>query len=339
MKSKATSLARAAAAFLFVFGGSARAAQIDAAPGAARIPLHYDAQLSGADLSGPAARLTFNGKTAWFLLDTGTGIHVLGDWFVKAAGLPLDESTNKGLRSVDDAGNPVALRAVRNPVAGLEGGGTVSLGLALVVDFPSEFERFQIGGVISPQLLAADGRAAAFDLRTPELRLEPFDDAVRRLGAVALPRDRVRFCGSVDGPVPGLAFAIPVSAGGREGIVTVDSGAKLTRIAPASVLIRGLRLRPGGETTGATGARQFYSIAPDVRLQFGGRATTLDARVSDADGQGCGRDGLLGLDALRECAVVLGQRDVAIACGVPVAPKPPDAYIARTGITPNKTRH
>ena len=63
MKSKVTPWVRAAA-LLLVFSGSARA-QIDAAPGAARIPLHYDAQLSGADLSGPAARLTFNGKTAW----------------------------------------------------------------------------------------------------------------------------------------------------------------------------------------------------------------------------------------------------------------------------------
>ena len=338
MKAKATSGVRAAAALLFVFCGSAQGAQTDAAPAAARIPLHYDAQLAGADFTGPAARLTFNGKTAWFLVDTGTGIHVLGDWFVKSAGLTLDEGANQGVRSVDDTGNRVALRAVRNPVAALEDGGTVSLGLALVVDFPPEFEQFQIGGVISPQLLAGDGRAAAFDLRTPELRLEPFDAAVHRLGAVTLPRERVRFCGSLDGPVPGRAFAIPVSAGGREGLVTVDSGAKITRFAPASVLIRGVRLRQGGETTSAAGARQLYAIAPDVRLQFGGRATTLDARVSDADGQGCGHDGLLGLDLLRECAVVLGQRDIAVACGVPLAPDPADAYIALTDIT-SKTRH
>ncbi len=339
MKSKVTSCVRAAMVPLLVVCGSARGAQTDSELTASRIALHYDPVLIGAEFTSPAARLTFNGKTAWFLIDTGAGIHVLGDWFVKAAGLTLDRSLQQDVRGTDDVGNQVDLRAVRNPVAQLEGGGTVALRLALVADFPPEFERFEIGGVISPQLLAGAGRAAALDLRAPELRLEPFDAAVRRLGAVTLPRERVRFCGTVDGPVPGLAFAIPVTAGGREGLVTVDSGAEITRFAPASVLIRGVRLRPGGETTSATGARQRYAIAPDVRLQLGGRATSVDAHVSDADGQGCGRDGRLGLDLLRECAVVLGQRDVAVACGMPVAPNPPDAYIDATGITTNKTRH
>ena len=72
-----------------------------AAPGGGqpRIALQYDAALAKADLPSPAARLTINGRTAWFLFDTGAGVHVLASWFVKAAGLEAGDVHQIGDRA------------------------------------------------------------------------------------------------------------------------------------------------------------------------------------------------------------------------------------------------
>ncbi len=279
-----------------------------------RIVLRYDATLETADFPNPAARLTFNGRTAWFLFDTGAGMHILASWFVRATGLTVDESVADVVRGVDSTGRAMPFRAVRGQIGRLEDGGLVALELAAVTEFAPEFEQFEIGGVISPQLLAGPGQAAALDLRVPELWLEPFEDAVRRLGAVMLPRQRVRRCGSLDGPVPNLVFAIPVTVGRRQGVLLLDSGAKATKLAAKSGLIRGVRLERGGETTGISGTPQTYSVARSLGIAFAGYTVTVDSRVADTSNRPCGRDGLLGLDAIGRCALVLGQKDLAIRC-------------------------
>jgi hypothetical protein len=305
-----------AAAALLLAAPSARLAafQPRMAP-AERIPLTYDSRLADADLASPAARLTFNGQTAWFLVDTGAGVHVIASWFAQAARLAPDAELVKEVRAVDSTGAALPFRAIRHARGRLPEGAVVDLSVAMITDFADDFEQLRIGGIISPQLLAGDGRVATLDLRTPELRLETFGDAVRRLGAAPLPHDAVRFCGAADGPLPNLAVAIPVAAGRQRGIVTVDTGATITRLTAGSRLIRGVRLRHGGEASGLSGNPQLYALAPDLRIEFGGYAATVDARVSDASGQDCGPDGLLGLDAIRGCALVIGAGDFAIACG------------------------
>ncbi len=279
-----------------------------------RIVLRYDVTLATADFPNPAARLTFNGKTAWFLFDTGAGVHILAAWFVRAAGLTVDDSLAGVVSGVDSTGQAMPFRAVRGQVGQLEDGGLVALELAAVTDFAPAFEQFEIGGVISPQLLAGPGRAAALDLRVPELWLEPFQDAVRRLGAVRLPRQRVRFCGSLDEPIPNLVFAIPVTVSRRQGVLLLDSGAKVTKLVANSALIRGVRLERGGETTGISGTPQPYSVARSLRIAFADSNVTVDSRVADTSNRPCGADGLLGLDAIGRCALVLAQKDLAIRC-------------------------
>lgn len=283
--------------------------------GAERLPLRYDAALASADLVSPAARLTINGRTAWFLFDTGAGVHVVASWFANAAGLEVDEGLAGKVHGRDATGKRVDFRGLKSLSARLDDGSTLVLPLALVADFPPEFEQQQVGGALSPQLLAGPGQAAALDLRVPELRVEPFSDAVRRLGARPLPRQRLRVCGSADDPIPNLVFAIPVEAGGGEGLLVLDTGAIATKLMAASPLVGRKRLQPGGLTWGVTGERQAYSLAPRHRLRFAGYRVRLNARVVDMAKDWCGADGLLGFDALRRCALVLGDRDVAIRCG------------------------
>jgi hypothetical protein len=227
----------------------------------------------------------------------------------------VDDAFGEKVRGVDSTGRALAFRGVHELAARLDDDSELTLGMAAVADFPPEFRQFEIGGVLSPQLLAGQGQAAALDLRVPELRIEPFQQSVRRLGARVLPRDRVQVCGSTKDPVPNLVFAIGVSVGGRKGSMALDSGAGVTKVVAQSALLRGVPLAVGGQTTGLAGKPQPYRLVDNLRITFGGYHAAVDARVVEETRGRCGADGLLGLDVIGRCAVVLSERDLGITCG------------------------
>lgn len=279
------------------------------------ISLRYDPALTKGDFPNPAARLSVNGHSAWFLFDTGVGVHMVASWFVEAAGLNVDDAFAQKATGVDSTGSPLALRGLHELSARLDDGSDLTLPMATVVAFPPEFRQFEIGGALSPQLLAGHGHAAALDLRVPELRIESFDESVRRLGARILPRDQVHVCGSPKDPVPNLAFAIGVRAAGGEGMMLLDTGAGVTKVVAESALLRGVPLAPGGRTTGLAGKQQPYRLAHSLAITFDGYHARVDARVVEETREQCGPDGLLGLDVVGQCAVVLSEKDLAVTCG------------------------
>ena len=239
----------------------------------------------------------------------------MASWFAEAAGLKAGDVFTEGVHGIDSTGKTLPLRGVRDLSATRDDGRAMALGQVVIADFPPEFERSGIGGALSPQLLAGSGQAAALDLRVPELRFEPFRDAVRRLGARVVPREQTQFCGSSDGPVPNLVFAIQVRSRRREGVLLLDSGATATKVLAQSALVRDLKLERGGETLGIAGEGQVFSVARRLRLQFSGYRATVNARVVDLPARPCNSDGLLGLDALRRCALVVGPQELGIKCG------------------------
>ena len=279
-----------------------------------RIPLVYDAQLAAADFPSPAVRMRVGDTTAWFLVDTGAGVHLLASWFAERAGLRIDETLASQATAVDSTGRRLGVRGVRDVEGVLDDGGPLRLPLAMFTDFPKEFEEAGVGGALSPQLLATAGEAATLDLRVPDLRLEPFSNAIQRLAARAVQGTGATVCGSVSGTVPNLLFSVPVTVRGRKGSALIDTGARVTKIAPASPLLTGVRFAPGGQTTGVAGVGQAFSVARGLPIEFAGHAVTVDARVGERGREACGPDGLLGLDALRACAVVMGSDRLAVSC-------------------------
>jgi hypothetical protein len=276
-------------------------------------PLSGGAALSDVEEYGIAARLTFEDRSAWFIFDTGAGVHTLARWYVEAAGMPLDTASG-GVTAHDATGAPVALRFVRDQTGIFEGGAELSLSMAAVADFPAEFEEAEIGGLLNPQLLAAEGRAVVLDLRTSEFRLEPFGAAVRRLGARRVPANELRVCRSAAADIPNLLFAVLVRADGEEGWLQLDTGAGMTKLTTGSRLVKDLVLDAGGQTMGIAGQPQDYRIARDLPLSFAGYRATIDAHVAASPLEGCGPDGLLGLDAVGRCALVMSPDAVALAC-------------------------
>ena len=92
------------------------------------------------------------------------------------------------------------------------------------------------------------------DLRVPELRIEPFNDALRRVGVRPVPADQVQMCSDADAPIRNQVYAVLVMAGEEKAWLGLDTGASRTSIVVGSPLIRGLQLEPGGETMGVAGS-------------------------------------------------------------------------------------
>lgn len=266
------------------------------------------------DTTKPVVQLTFNGQTASFLFDTGAGAHTLAGWFVDAVGMAIDDSLGEKLQARDSAGEPVALRVVHGEIGRLPNGDSLMLEAAIVADFPPMFQEEKVGGLINPQLLAGENQAVVLDMQVPELRIEDFNDAIRRTGAQPLANDQFQICIETDAPVPNLLYAVQVTAGNGEVWLGLDTGAGETSIAAGNPLVAGLELEAGGETMGVAGSPQSYSIARDLDISFAGSRTTVDAQVVEKTHGGCGLDGLLGRDALNPCALVLAQDALALAC-------------------------
>jgi hypothetical protein len=266
-----------------------------------------------ADELGIGFQLTLNGETAWFVVDTGAGAHMFARWFVERAALPVDSSF-ADLSATDATGTVVHVHVVPGLAGRLESGHSLALGAAVVAQFPPFFESAQAGGALNPQLSASEASAVVLDLRVPEMRIEPFDRAVRRLGATILGEDDVEVCVVTAAPVPNKLFAIRVRVGEREGWLQLDTGADATSITQGSALVDGLALEPGGTTMGLAGQPREYSLARDVVLTFAGHSVATSAHVVERVGPTCGSDGLLGLDAVGRCALIMGSQAVAIAC-------------------------
>jgi hypothetical protein len=264
--------------------------------------------------SGLTMELAFGERSAWFMLDTGAGAHTFAQWFVDAAGIPTDAHVPEDLTARDVTGQAVELRVLRDLVGRLPDGEKLVLGSAIVTEFPPHFEETNMGGLINPQLLAGDGYAVVLDPGVPELRFEPFQDAVHRLDAWILPEDDVDICVVTNAPVPNLLFAVKVRRNGREGWLQLDTGAGTTSVVDGSPLGEELTLEPGGETMGVGGRAQHYSLAREQTLSFGEYTKTVDMQVVERGPGGCGPDGLVGRDILEGCALVLREDAVGFAC-------------------------
>jgi predicted aspartyl protease len=276
------------------------------------IGLTYNADLAAIGFPSPVLRATVNGQSVWFLIDTGASVHTLARWFATAAHLGLrDLNTtlrgSTGATSQARAAGPVQLET--------RDGGAISVRDAVVVDLPQVFADQHIGGLISPQLLARAGEAAVLNLRTPSLSFAPFDGALAGLGlAPSAATSGTHVCPS-SGPPPGRSYGASVTIAGITADMTTDTGATSTVVASTRIA-RALvaRSQPNGQVQGVGGEAQSVKTVAGVSIMRGGAARRADV-ILGGTSAGCGADGLLGMDALRGCTLVLGETTMAWSCG------------------------
>ncbi len=277
------------------------------------LPIFYDAALVAKGFPSPLVKARIAGHEALFIIDSGASVNVLADWYARVAEVPT--TTTAAGTATGSGGKTAAVRTAHRLRGHWSNGQGFTLKEAIVVAFPSLFETLHLGGLVSPQLLAPVGTAAVLDLKIPSLKFVPFARALsdlHLLQAITVPQ---QVCRNPDSQFVNRVYLAPVTAAGVTDRVLIDSGATKTIFSAESNIAHavetGSELGPrsegvGGEVTGQRMVR-------NVQMLRGGQTIALSPSIGEVAAP-CDAKGLLGMDALRSCLLILGDNEMAFSC-------------------------
>jgi len=99
-------------------------------------------------------------------------------------------------------------------------------------------------------------------------------------------------------------------------LVLVDTGATKTIFSEDSKIARAIESGSelGSPSEGVGGEVNARRIVRDVQLLRGGRIVALNPSIGEVSVP-CDGKGILGMDALRSCLLILGDSKMAFSCG------------------------
>jgi hypothetical protein len=252
-------------------------------------------------------------------VDTGSASHVLAGWLARRAGLSLKKRGDQGL---DHAGRTIAEFRVENPRLTIDGWGAVTDGPVIATEVPQFYEDLGIGGFVSPQqLVREDDDAVVLDLAAGEMRAAHYDDAVHKLGhhGSSLAPNGARLCEAPQAdPVAAPVFVVPATVEGKAVDLLVDTGAERSDLLTTSAAGKALGSRSVAnkeQMIGASG-KMTSRIVRGTTIGVGDFAVRTDvALIAGAADPDCVRDGVVSMDVLRTCVLVLGKAAIAGRCG------------------------
>jgi predicted aspartyl protease len=288
----------------------------EVAAGPRRVALRYE--LNGRKFPLPLVHGTIAGQPVWMLVDTGANSHVIASWVARKAGLAMRPLGDVGS---DHTGRAVSAYSVEHPGVSIDDWGGLPDGPMLVTDVPEPIERIGIGAFISPQWLGGIGDAVVLDLANREMRTAPWDDAAKALdslpGEEIAPRG-VRLCRDDASAIKGLAFVLRASVDGHGVDLLLDTGAHRTDLLSTSQAARVLAARatPNREQMYAASGLVKTNLvrAAEVRIGDWSLTSDIDLVPGVADPL-CPRDGVVSMDALQSCTLLLGRDRARGRCG------------------------
>jgi predicted aspartyl protease len=280
-----------------------------------RATLHYEAD--GQRFPLPMVHGSIGGTPTWMLVDTGATSHYVAGWIARKVGLSLKKLGDLGS---DHAGRAIPTFRVEHPKMTIDEWGTVADGPVLATEVPPLYEQLGIGGFVSPQqLVDGDDGSVVLDFSAGEMRAAAYDAAVHRLGhhGSSLAPNGAHVCVDNATAIQGLEFIVPGAVEGKAVELLIDTGAAHSDLLAGSVAGKALAHRSvankdelytaSGRVTrrtlrGATLSVGDFSIRSDV-----------DVIPAAADPY-CLRDGVVSMDLLRACVLVLGKTTMMGRC-------------------------
>ncbi len=275
-------------------------------------------ELNGRRFPLPLVHGTVSGEPVWMLVDTGANSHVIASWVARKVGLAMRALGDVGS---DHTGRAVSAYTVDRPAVAIDEWGPLADGPMLVTDVPEPIEHIGIGAFVSPQWLAAAGEGLVLDLAGGEMHTAPWDEATQaidaRSGAELAPRG-ARLCRDDASAIKGLAFVLRASVEGHGVDLLLDTGAHRTDLLTTSVAGRQLapRATPSREQMYAASGLVKTSLVRAATVRIGDWAITSDIDlVPGVADPLCPRDGVVSMDALSSCTLLLSRTGVRGRCG------------------------
>ena len=263
------------------------------------------------------------------LVDTGANSHVIAGWFARKLGLSMKKLGDVG---TDHVGKTIATFRIDKPELVIDEWGPLEPMPVLATDVPEMIEKLGIGAFISPQRLVEEGDSVVLDLAKGELRPAWWDDAHDELAAAGVPLVLVeaRACQESEGAIKGLAFVLPATVDSQRVELLVDTGAQHSDVFTTS--LAGQRLA----AQSMVNKEAMYTVSGKIsarklkgaRVGSGSVSVTTDVDlIGGAPDAGCPRDGVLAMDVLRSCTLLLGRSRFYGRCLPPpdAAPAPAPA--------------
>jgi predicted aspartyl protease len=278
----------------------------------------FQYELHGHHFPLPLVHGTVAGTPTWMLVDTGANSHVVAGWLARQIGLPLKRLGDLGS---DHAGRTITTFRVDHPRMAIDEWGAVPDGPMLATEVPPLIEELGIGAFVSPQrLVEGDGGAVVLDFVGGEMRAGHYDSALHKLGhhGSSIAPNGGRVCEDDASPIQGLAFVIPATIEGRTVDLLVDTGAQRSDLLVSSGVGKALTARsvPNKEQLYAASGRMTSRTLRGATISVGDFAVKTDVDlIPGAADPYCPRDGVVSMDVLRACVLVLGRTAMTGRCG------------------------
>ncbi len=281
-------------------------------------------EIHGRPFPLPLVTGTIAGQPVLMLVDTGANSHVIAGWLARKLGLTMKKLGDVG---TDHVGKTIATFRVEKPELAIDDWGPLVPMPVLATDVPEVIEKLGIGAFISPQRLVEEGDSVVLDLAKGELRPAWWDEAHYELSALGVPLvvGEARACEETEGPIKGLAYVLPATVESQRVDLLLDTGAQHSDVFTTS--LAGQRLmaqstvnkEPMYTASGKISARKLKG----ARLTAGSFAVSADVDlIAGTADSSCPRDGVLAMDVLRSCMLLLGRQRIYARCLPPSADPP-----------------
>jgi predicted aspartyl protease len=277
-------------------------------------------ELNGRAFPLPLVHGSIAGMPVWMLVDTGANSHVIARWVAQRLGLSMRALGDIGS---DHTGRAVAAYMVEHTSMTIDEWGPLADKAMLVTDVPEPIARIGIGAFVSPQWLAEQGDGVVLDIAKGEMHTAAWDDAVAELdgrGGRSIGGSGAHLCQDDASAIHGLAFVLPASVDGKPVDLLLDTGAHRTDLlstSKAAKLLVGRSAPSREQMFAASGLVKTRIVrAVDVRVAEWATTTDIDLVPGVADAV-CPRDGVVSMDVLQSCTLVLGPTGVLGRCGSP----------------------
>jgi hypothetical protein len=295
--------------------GKARVAQNASVP-ADGDPHHVDLEfaLGNKPFPLPIVHGTVAGVPTLILVDTGANAHIISSWLARKAQL-----TTKGFGDVgvDHTGHAIETRRAPHPQVHIDNWGDLPDEPMLVTDVPEAVTRLGIGAFLSPQQLTSDDFSIVLDFQKSEMRQMRRGDTLDSTAGSALALDPPRQCFDKDSPLQGLAYVLRGKIEGQDADLMLDTGAHHSDLLASSKPGKALlpKSEPSKESVYAASGKVTPRTVRGAQLHVGAVEVVRDIDlIPGKEDDFCPRDGVLAMDVLKKCVVVMDRRTVSGLC-------------------------
>ncbi len=268
-----------------------------------KVPLEFAIQ--GRPFPLPVVKVTVAGTETIALVDTGANSTVIAGWIARKTNLTLQRFGDTG---TDHTGHSIETRRALHPQVEIPGWGSLPDEPLLVTDVPDAVTKLGIGVFISPQKLAGPNEAIVLDFPHKEMRAVKRGSPMSSTLGAALTLDPVTLCEDKESPIQGLAYVVAGTIDGEPVKLLLDTGAHHSDLLMSSP--PGAKLLPRAidskEQVYAASGKVTPKLLKDVKVSVGAVEGNFDVDlIPGKKDEFCPRDGVLAMDVLAKCELML----------------------------------